>query len=350
MPFNAPFADPALAAIKKAQAGVPAYNVALPGTMFANGKLAAASGVVSAIRDASAQSGVPFNMMMASAQMESGLNPNARANTSSATGLFQFIDQTWLDTVRQFGSQHGLSAEAASVVRRDGKYTVDDPATRQRILDLRKDPHIASALAGDHLRSISDRIGVSLGRPPDATEIYLGHLLGPAGASQMLQALRSAPDQSAGALLPGAAATNPTLFNSPDGTPFTVSQFMRHLRDRVGRAYASIGASMPQGPINLGGIAGAAQGNIKLAGGGLHRAPEHADPADAGASGWGSPGPRHARKAFQRQLMSTMDKVFNKLDQANHAGKKSLFHDNSPRGLPPGLLEALKPGGGGGSV
>src|SRR4051812_17637938 len=76
VPFNVPLADTALAAIKTGQA--------------------AASGVVTAIRDASARSGMPFNVMLASAQMESGLNPNAQASTSSATGLFQFIDQTWL--------------------------------------------------------------------------------------------------------------------------------------------------------------------------------------------------------------------------------------------------------------
>ena len=133
MPFNVPLADPTLAGARSGQiAGVPA----------------SASGVVSAIRDASARSGMPFNVMLASAQMESGLNPNAQAGTSSATGLFQFIDQTWLDTVRQYGAQHGLATDATSIVRRDGRLTVDDPTAKQRILDLRKDPAVASAMEG----------------------------------------------------------------------------------------------------------------------------------------------------------------------------------------------------------
>ena len=318
MPFSVPLADPATAG---ARTGVLAAA--------ANGS----AGVISAIRDASTRSGMPFDVMLASAKMESGLNPTAQAGTSSASGLFQFIEQTWLDAVRQYGPQHGLSADAAQVVRRDGQLTVDDPAARQRILDLRKNPEVASALAGDHLRAISDKLGQTLGRAPEAAEIYLGHLLGGGGASQILQALRTAPAQSASDLLPAAARANPTLFNSPDGTPYNVTQFMQHLRDRVGRAYAAVGAVMPSGPINLA---------------------SNRPPASAAADAPGATAtktPPHSRQPLERQMLATMSEVFTRMDSASHRGGRSAaatrHHGDSQVKLPPALMTTLQgvPGG-----
>jgi soluble lytic murein transglycosylase-like protein len=49
-----------------------------------------------AIAQASDKTGVDFAFLLATAKRESSLNPKARAKTSSAKGLFQFLDQTWL--------------------------------------------------------------------------------------------------------------------------------------------------------------------------------------------------------------------------------------------------------------
>ena len=309
MPFNVPPG----AATTAATLTVPVTN--LPGA-------GVASGVMSAIRDASARSGMNFDLMVASARMESGLNPAAQASTSSATGLFQFIDQTWLDAVRQYGPQHGLAADAALVVRHDGRLTVDDPGARQRILDLRKNPEVASALAGEHLRGISDKLGLTLGRPPDASEIYLGHLLGSGGASQLLQALRTAPNQAASDLLPAAARANTPLFAAPDGTPYTVAQFMQHLHARVARAYAAQGAVMPTGPVDL-----------ALA----RPAPDTVKATKVAAN------PRHIRRAVERETIANLSQVFARLDTAMRRGQSAVrHHGNSQDTLPAGLLSSLR--------
>ena len=50
--------------------------------------------VVDAIRDASKRSGVDFKFMLAKAQTESSFDPSAKARTSSASGLYQFIEST----------------------------------------------------------------------------------------------------------------------------------------------------------------------------------------------------------------------------------------------------------------
>ena len=64
----------------------------------------AGSTVTGAIRQAAQATGTSFQYLLATAQVESGLNPQAGAATSSARGLFQFIDQTWLATIKQSGA------------------------------------------------------------------------------------------------------------------------------------------------------------------------------------------------------------------------------------------------------
>jgi soluble lytic murein transglycosylase-like protein len=48
-----------------------------------------------ALAQASRPTGVDFAYLVAEASVESSLNPNAKAKTSSAAGLFQLIESTW---------------------------------------------------------------------------------------------------------------------------------------------------------------------------------------------------------------------------------------------------------------
>jgi hypothetical protein len=173
--------------------------------------------VLAALDRASAATGTRFDVLLASAALESGLRPNAKAGTSSAAGLYQFTEQTWLGAVKQYGGAHGMAAEAAAIVSRDGRLTVADPAARQRILNLRYDPATAAMLAGAHLQGLGQRMTAALGRAPDAAELYLGHFLGAAGAAQMLHAAATTPGRSAADVLPEAARANAAAFSAPDG-------------------------------------------------------------------------------------------------------------------------------------
>ncbi|MDO9248810.1 MAG: transglycosylase SLT domain-containing protein, partial [Phenylobacterium sp.] len=57
--------------------------------------------VEAAIQRASNATGVDFTFLMKTANRESGYNPRAKASSSSAAGLFQFVEQTWLSTLKQ---------------------------------------------------------------------------------------------------------------------------------------------------------------------------------------------------------------------------------------------------------
>ncbi len=105
--------------------------------------------VEAAIQRASQATGVDFGFMMKTARRESGMNPAAQASSSSAAGLFQFIDQTWLSTLKQHGAKHGLGAYADLISRgSDGRYRVGDPQARRVVMDLKLEPHAASLMAG----------------------------------------------------------------------------------------------------------------------------------------------------------------------------------------------------------
>src|ERR1041384_1332268 len=83
-----------------------------------------ATRVTGAIRDAARATGAGFDYLLNTAIRESNLNPNAKAKSSSATGLFQFIDQTWLSTIKQWGGSLGYGKYADAISKTaDGRYT-----------------------------------------------------------------------------------------------------------------------------------------------------------------------------------------------------------------------------------
>jgi hypothetical protein len=299
-------------------------------SVSASGTYAPSQQVMSAIRNASAQTGTRFDTLLSAAALESGFTPTAQASTSSASGLFQFTEQTWLGAVRQYGAAHGLASDAAAIVQRGGQLTVEDPALKQRILDLRTNPGVSASLAGEHLRAVAAQLGASLGHSPDATETYLGHFLGTAGATQMLTALQSAPARPAAAVLPEAARANPTMFYAKDGTPYSTTQFVQHVHDRVAKVYSQLGYEMPQGALDFSGHTEAGQS---------------ADPPDAGASGWGSGTPRKSATPAERMMLASLAEVFTQVDRSASqasAVRQPNAHQRRNHQLPAGIVSALE--------
>lgn len=174
-----------------------------------------------AIRRAADATGVNFSLLVETARRESALDPNARAGTSSATGLFQFIESTWLDMVRRHGAEHGLSAQSAAL--RQGA----DAETRRDILALRSDPELSARMAGELARENAATLQARLGRAPSAGELYAAHVMGPGGALRLIEAAeRGATDASA--LFPREAAANRGLFYA-NGAPRSAQALLDRL-------------------------------------------------------------------------------------------------------------------------
>src|SRR4051812_36112667 len=173
--------------------------------------------VTAAIQLASARTGGQFDYLFNQARVESSLNPDAHARTSSATGLFQFIEQTWLGMVKQPRAEHGPAAETHAIPPgRNGHYYVADPAMRREILDLRRQPEAASAMAAEFASDNGRYIERRLGRPAEPVDLYLAHFLGAGGASRFLRAHDANPRAAAAAMPPAAARAHPAGLFKPD--------------------------------------------------------------------------------------------------------------------------------------
>lgn len=203
--------------------------------MLVSGITTVPDDLTGALRAASARSGMSFDYLLKTAMRESGLDPGATARTSSASGLFQFIEQTWLELMKEEGPRLGLGAQAAEIERRaDGTFHVSDPSARREILALRKDPQIASALAGEFTRRNAEYLTAALGRAPTEGELYIAHFLGAGGASRLIRHATNDPDASAVDLFPAQAASNRGIFYKRNGRQRTVADVYANLVSRHG--------------------------------------------------------------------------------------------------------------------
>jgi hypothetical protein len=195
--------------------------------------------VTGAIRQAARVTGVSFDYLLATAKVESDLNPNLTVRTSSATGLFQFIEQTWLATLKQGGPAFGYGSYSDAISRTpSGRYVVEDLALRAEIMQLRKDP-IANALMGGVVTQKNAlELAKRIGRKPSEDELYIAHFFGPYAAAKAIRLAGSDPTANAAAIFPAPAAANRSIFYDRQGNARSIAGVCAELmrRYQVARA------------------------------------------------------------------------------------------------------------------
>lgn len=190
--------------------------------------------VEAAIQSASNATGVDFGFLLGTAKRESGYNPSAKAPTSSAAGLYQFTEQTWLATLKKYGARHGY-ARYADLIQpgSDGRLRVAGADARTAVMALRMDPRAAALMAGEMTADHASYLRGRVGRDPTAGELYVAHFLGPAGSAKLIEATRNSPGAAASALFPEAAHANPAIFYRA-GRSATVSEVYANLTANPG--------------------------------------------------------------------------------------------------------------------
>lgn len=193
-----------------------------------------ASRIEQAFQSASTTTGTSFEYLVKTAKRESNFVETARARTSSATGLFQFIESTWLETVKEAGGRHGLGQYADQIERTaNGKYRVADPAMREKILNLRNDAHISSMMAGELTQKNAAYLSEKLGRAPSEGELYIAHFLGAGGAHKLISLAQSQPDLAADRVFARQAKANKPIFYDRSGAR-SVSEVYANLVSKHG--------------------------------------------------------------------------------------------------------------------
>ena len=185
--------------------------------------------VASALKKASAVTGVDFRYLVDTAARESGFRASVKAPTSSASGLFQFIESTWLQMVKEHGASYGLKDYANHISKtKKGTYVVADQAKRAEILNLRNNPDVASVMAGVFTQKNAKHMEQVLNRKPTAGELYIAHFLGAGNGGKLVRAASLNPTMKAADLFPAAAKANKSLFYRR-GAPVNVKGLYHNL-------------------------------------------------------------------------------------------------------------------------
>ena len=246
-----------------------------------------------AIRQAAQSTGISFQYLLTTAQIESNLNPAAQAPTSSAKGLYQFIDQTWLGTVKQSGAAYGMGQYADAITQTgDGQYQVADPAARSAIMKLRTDPAASAMMAGVLARNNAEQLSATIGRAPTEGELYTAHFLGPDGAGRLINAAGANPNANAATMFPAAAGANRPIFYRRDGSAKTVAEVYDRLTGKFDSARVAV--MRPPGDIpNVTNVTSASLRSLSSP------VPDTAGVTQALASADNRPPPHIARPMFQ---------------------------------------------------
>lgn len=206
------------------------------------GPVKVSKGVVEGVIKAAHSAHMNPALLMAIAEKESNFSPKVKAKTSSATGLFQFIDSTWLTAIRKFGPRYGYAiGESLS-----GK-------TKEKLLGLRKDPFLSAVFAAEMLKHDGKELAAKIGRPLTAGETYLIHFLGSEHAELFMKTMQAAPDASAAELLPLPAKANKPIFFARKANGIrgkSVAEVHDAFESMIGsryRRYANVAAKLPEG-------------------------------------------------------------------------------------------------------
>jgi hypothetical protein len=207
--------------------------------------------VTGAIRKAAQATGASFDYLLATAKVESDLDPNLTMRSSTATGLFQFIDQTWLATLKQAGPAFGYGAYADGISRTaSGRYVVENAGLRNAIMGLRKDATANALMGGAFTQQNAAVLANKLGRTPSEGELYIGHFLGSSAAAKAITLAGSNPTANAAAIFPAAAQANRSIFYDKQGNARGIAGVCSELigRYQAARSQAAAVASGGEGP------------------------------------------------------------------------------------------------------
>lgn len=203
------------------------------------------------IQYAADKTGVDFEYLLQTAKRESAFNPNAKAKTSSATGLFQFVKQTWYETLHDFGAKHGYQNYAKHIQKnRNGRYYVPNEQAKNAILELRKDPKAASLMAAEFSNQNAQYLESKINRQPKASELYMAHFMGRSAAAKLINLNQRAPDIKAAEIFPKHAAANKSIFFAK-GQPKSISQ----VYDNLAKHHVQLAESKGLDPTNVEDIA-----------------------------------------------------------------------------------------------
>ena len=172
-------------------------------------------------------------LLLAISLMESGLDEGARNPASTATGPFQFTEQSWLASLHRYGPRYGQGLPAGSVWQLPGGAYAASAPVYAFLMSRRGEPMLAARMAAAGLASDRAVLQAATRHPPTALETYLVHMLGEPCAARFVAAMAMDPQTPSDEVAPEAVAANPGVFIR-DGVVLSVSDAAELLSERLG--------------------------------------------------------------------------------------------------------------------
>ncbi len=210
-----------------------------------------------AVRHASKVAGVDFGYMMQLANAESGFDAGISASTSSATGLFQFIDKSWLTTLYKTGGKYGLTDIANNIIvqrNHEGVITaanIKNPFIEKYVIGLKTDPRVMALMGAEFARENLDNLQAALpSRNITRTDQYLAHFLGDGQAVEFIVKLNREPAAAAKTIFPKAAVANKGVFYKHGRVPRTLMEVYDLFKNKFSSTFFDTPAA-PVPPANI---------------------------------------------------------------------------------------------------
>lgn len=172
--------------------------------------------VANMIAAASDMAGMDPGLMLTVGMMESSLKPKAGANSSTAKGLFQFIDGTWTEVLGKYGNKYGIPKNASVF-----------------------DPWANTLMGAEYLKEGARRIQGTLGRPATPVDLYMTHFLGGTGGSRFLGNMAANPNGIAAVDFEGPAQSNREVFFK-NGRALTYAEIYDALQRRARNNFSNV--------------------------------------------------------------------------------------------------------------
>jgi hypothetical protein len=177
--------------------------------------VSAATSLNQVFSEIESQYGLPAGILAKIAHVESGGNPNARSRYSTATGLFQWLEKSWLH------ASYALYGRALNLTSRT------DPVTSAKVTAF------TLAQAKTRNGSLIQQAGVDM-----SLGLYMGHFLGQAGAARFFSAYIQNPNADAASIFPREANSNAAVFGSR-----TLAQVLNFMANKLKVAGVSVNIS-----------------------------------------------------------------------------------------------------------
>ncbi len=204
------------------------------------------SSLIDDIYQASIATHIDFELLLITAMIESDLGRVTKSSTSSARGIFQYIEPTWLVLIKRYGARIGQKNYASAITINTESYlpeiTDASQFTKKDILSLRDNTKIAALIKANQLKDEAKIVAkYKAGQRINATDHYIVHMLGLSQARTFYTLLKNESSNILANLnnkgFKEAIRLNPTFFYNAQNKALSAAEAYTQFHRKISQQY-----------------------------------------------------------------------------------------------------------------